>query len=99
MWSIALRTILFGLLGLIVTPFVVLFLTLAIAYSVDSRCGTPGDSGGCEMGAASLAIVSSIPGALLGAGFGLWRGIRRRELAGGHSSTSRPPDGGASGGR
>ncbi len=80
MWSIVLRAVLFGVLGMIVTPVLVMILGLTLAYSLDSRCGKPGDSGGCEMGVGSLAFVSIIPGALAGAGFGAWRGMRRRKL-------------------
>ncbi len=42
-------------------------LLLGIIYHVlDSRCGTPGDSGGCEMGIASAVIAAIIPGLAIG---------------------------------
>ncbi len=78
MWSIAARAIGFGLLGLVLTPIVVAFTILVLAHAFDPRCGTPGDSGGCEMGAASVGFFSALPGAALGAGFGVWSGLRRR---------------------
>lgn len=53
------RSFAFGLAGMIVMPVVMFFVVLIAAYP---RCGTPGDSGGCEMGAASIAIFSSLPG-------------------------------------
>ena len=49
---------------------------LVLAYSLDSRCGTPGDSGGCEMGIASLAIASALPGLAMGVAFALYRHFR-----------------------
>ena len=68
----------FGLLGLIVTPIVVGIAALVLAYSLDSRCGTPGDSGGCEMGIASLAIASALPGLAIGVAFVLYRYFRKK---------------------
>ncbi|TVR07146.1 MAG: hypothetical protein EA385_13765 [Salinarimonadaceae bacterium] len=67
----------YGAAGLLVTPVLVFVLTLGLAYALDDRCGTPGDSGGCEMGAASLAIASVIPGLALGAAAGAFVSIRR----------------------
>lgn len=75
---IVVRSILFGLLGLVAAPIVVFFLVLALGYAFDSRCGTPGDSGGCEMGAASIAIVSTIPGLAIGFAWSLALGLRNR---------------------
>lgn len=75
---IVVRSILFGLLGFVVAPIVVFFLVLALGYAFSSSCGTPGDSGGCEMGAASIAIVSTIPGLAIGFVWSLALGLRNR---------------------
>ena len=68
----------FGLLGLIVTPIVVGFGVLTLAHIFDPRCGTPGDSGGCEMGAASIGFFSALPGLVLGVAFALIQDYRKR---------------------
>lgn len=78
-WLIA-KIIGFGLVGFIVTPIVVGIAGLALAYSVDSRCGTPGDSGGCEMGIASIAIASALPGLAIGVAFALYRHFRKKQV-------------------
>ena len=59
------KAALFGLLGLVVLPVVVFVGVLAFGYALDPSCGTPGASGGCEMGAAASAIASAIPGFML----------------------------------
>ena len=81
MLGLALKILGFGLLGLVVTPIVVGTVALTLAYSLDSRCGTPGDSGGCEMGIASLAIASALPGLAIGVAFALYRHFRRKRTA------------------
>lgn len=68
----------FGLLGFIVTPIVVAITVLVIAHIFDPRCGTPGDSGGCEMGAASMGFVSALPGLMIGVAFALYRHFRKK---------------------
>jgi hypothetical protein len=78
MLELTVRILGFGLLGLIVTPIVVGITGLVLAYSLDSRCGTPGDSGGCEMGIASLAIASALPGLAIGVAFALYRYFRKK---------------------
>jgi ABC-type glycerol-3-phosphate transport system permease component len=80
MLGLVLRIVLFGLLGSVVTPIVVGFAGLALIYSVDSRCGTPGDSGGCEMGIASLAIASALPGLAIGVAFALFLHFRKKRV-------------------
>ena len=74
------RIVGFGLLGFVVTPIVVGITVLVLAYSLDSRCGTPGDSGGCEMGVASLAIASALPGMAIGVAFALYRHFRKKRV-------------------
>ncbi|MBU8876713.1 hypothetical protein KQ910_23260 [Reyranella sp. MMS21-HV4-11] len=76
----ALRILGFGLLGFVVTPIVVGITVLVLAYSLDSRCGTPGDSGGCEMGVASIAIASALPGLAIGVAFALYRHFRKKRV-------------------
>jgi len=60
------RAIGFGLVGLLVVPVVVMFGVLGLAHLLDPSCGTPGDSGGCEMGAFSIGLVSAIPAMVAG---------------------------------
>lgn len=64
-----------GLLGGLLAPIALAFGALGISH-LAGGCG-PGSSGGCEMGAASLALVAAPFTFLLGAGFGFWRGWRR----------------------
>jgi len=80
MLGLALRILGFGLLGFVVTPIVVGITVLVLAYSLDSRCGTPGDSGGCEMGVASIAIASALPGMAMGIAFALYRHFRKKRV-------------------
>jgi hypothetical protein len=72
------RIVGFGLLGLVATPIVVTITVLTLAHLFDPRCGTPGDSGGCEMGAASIGIFSALPGLAIGVAFALYRHFRRK---------------------
>lgn len=78
MLRLAATSLAYGLIGLILTPIVVFFLVIALAYTFDPRCGSPGDSGGCEMGAATIAFLSIIPGFAIGVGTALFRGYRKR---------------------
>ena len=78
MLKLVIRSLIYGLAGLIVTPVVVMFGVLAAAHVFDLRCGTPGDSGGCEMGAAGIAVFSAIPGLALGVAIALIQGYRSR---------------------
>lgn len=75
---LVLSSLFFALAGLLAVPPLVFFLGLALAYAFDPRCGTPGDSGGCEMGLASIAAASAIPGALAGIATALVRHFRRQ---------------------
>lgn len=52
-WTIA-RALIYGLIGFICLPIITALLVLILGYLFDPRCGTPGDSGGCEMGAATI---------------------------------------------
>ena len=74
-------SVVFGLLGVVVLPIVVFFVVLVAAYGLDPRCGAPGDSGGCEMGAAVIAFASAGPGLAIGVALAMWRHYRllRRE--------------------
>lgn len=83
---LVLKSLLMGLVGLIVTPVVVFFLVLTLAHIFDSRCGTPGDSGGCEMGSLSIAVASAIPGAIALFLVALMRGLWKRK-----GEAARPP--------
>jgi len=81
MLGLVLRILGFGLLGFVVAPVVVGITVLVLAYSLDSRCGTPGDSGGCEMGVASIAIASALPGLAIGVAVALYRHFRKKKRA------------------
>lgn len=70
-----------AVLAAFVIPIVVFFAVLLLAYGLDPRCGTAGDSGGCEMGAVSIALVSLVPGAAIGASIGFVRARRRAAAA------------------
>ena len=78
MLRLVVKTFAFGLAGLIATPIAMFFIVLIAAHTFDSRCGTPGDSGGCEMGAASIAIFSMLPGLAIGVAIALIQGYRNR---------------------
>lgn len=80
MLGLVLRIMGFGLLGFVATPIVVGITVLVLAYSLDSRCGTPGDSGGCEMGVASIAIASALPGLAMGIAFALYRHFQKKRV-------------------
>lgn len=70
------RIIGYALAGGVVLPLAVLAVMLVV-YAMDSRCGTPGDSGGCEMGIAVLVLSASPVGAALGLIVGIVRSLRR----------------------
>lgn len=72
-----LRSFLFALFGLIVVPILAFFGVLALAYAAGG-CG-PGDAGGCQMGAASFAIASAIPGFAIFFFVTLIRGLMKRK--------------------
>ena len=78
---IVIRSALFGVAGSIVAPVVVFFLVLALGYAFDPRCGTPGDSGGCEMGAATMAFAAAPIGLVAGFLVSLILGLRSRGRA------------------
>ena len=76
-WQIFGKALLGALLGLIAAPIAVFVLVL-ILNSFNKVCGTPGDSGGCEMGLAAAVIASALPGAAIGFAVNLIRALRRR---------------------
>jgi hypothetical protein len=66
--------------GAVIVPIAV-FIVVLIGEHFDPACGTPADSGGCEMGLFSSTMMAVIPGVLIGivVGFALgWRGPRRK---------------------
>jgi hypothetical protein len=77
MSSIILRAFGWGVVGLFVVPLAV-FGIMAVIYQLDPRCGTPGDSGGCEMGMGLAILGSALPGAIVFFLFVLIRGLNRR---------------------
>jgi hypothetical protein len=76
MLKLCLSALLFGLLGSVVVPVLALFGSLALFHLLVPRCGTPGDSGGCEMSAGVIGVFAVIPGFLIGAAFGIHRARR-----------------------
>ena len=68
------------LAGAILVP-VIVFVIVLIRNQFDPVCGTPADSGGCEMGLFAIPITSIVPGVMIGilAGFLLgWLRAARR---------------------
>lgn len=64
-----------ALLGAILIPILTL-LGMLLLTAFDPVCGTPGDSGGCAMGVASIVLGAVPVGAGLGLLFGIYRGLR-----------------------
>jgi hypothetical protein len=64
------------------------FCGILIANALNPRCGTPGDSGGCEMGLASGTISAIVIGLALGAVVAILTPIARRSLRKGTRSKS-----------
>jgi hypothetical protein len=80
--KLVLRALGWAAVGLFAAPLAVLAVMIVV-YQFDSRCGTPGDSGGCEMGMA-VSVISAVPiGAIVFFLFVLIRGLTRRPPAGG----------------
>jgi hypothetical protein len=68
------------LVGAFIVPLAV-FVVVLIAERFNPQCGTPADSGGCEMGLASSTIMAVVPGVPIGVvvGFALGqRGSRQK---------------------
>ncbi|SRR5258708_2518380 len=61
--------------GAIIVP-VAVFVVVLIGERFDPACGTPADSGGCEMGLASSTVMAVIPGILIGIVVGFALGLR-----------------------
>jgi len=76
-WRIAGKSLLGALTGFIAAPIAVLILVLILNF-LNPVCGTPGDSGGCEMGLATAVVGSALPGAAIGFVVNLVRGLRQR---------------------
>ena len=65
------RALLAAIAGFFLVPLAVAFGALAIAH-IAGGCGA-GSSGGCEMGAMTLAVFSAVPGAVICAGLSIAR--------------------------
>ena len=74
--AIAGRIVGYTLAGAVIAPLVLL-VPMIVIYMVDDRCGSPGDSGGCEMGIASVMIGAVPVGAALGLAWAIWRSVRK----------------------
>lgn len=64
-----------ALFGAILIPILTL-LGVLVLTAFNPVCGTPGDSGGCAMGAFSVAIAAIPVGAGLGFLYGIYRSVR-----------------------
>lgn len=64
------------LVGALLLPLVV-FVGVLIVNALDPVCGTPADSGGCEMGLVSSTATAIVPGVLIGVLVGALFGLRR----------------------
>jgi len=62
--ALILRACSLGLILMLAVPVVAFLGALGVGH-LAGACG-PGSSGGCEMGAATLAVVAVIPGFVLG---------------------------------
>jgi hypothetical protein len=71
------KALLGALIGFFAAPVTVFILVLILNF-FNKVCGTPGDSGGCEMGLASAVVASALPGAAIGLIVNLVRGLRRK---------------------
>ncbi|MDP2121387.1 MAG: hypothetical protein Q8S27_07150 [Hoeflea sp.] len=74
--GIVLSAIALGLGAMIVLPLGLAIGALALGH-LAGGCG-PGSSGGCEMGAAGLAIYAALPSFALGAAWSVFRSLRKR---------------------
>ncbi len=63
------RALLWALGGFLLAPIAVLVIGLVVNH-FNPVCGTPGDSGGCEIGLVVAAIGAVMPGAMIGFLFG-----------------------------
>ncbi len=79
MLRLIVNSLVYGLIGLVTVPILTGVFALSMGYIFDPRCGTPGDSGGCEMGAAAAAIAMALPGFVIGVGIALFRAWRQRK--------------------
>ncbi|MDO8874922.1 MAG: hypothetical protein Q7V40_02305 [Pseudolabrys sp.] len=64
-WRIFGKALTGALIGFLATPIAVFAVVLTLNF-FNAVCGTPGDSGGCEMGLATAVVGSAIPGAAIG---------------------------------
>lgn len=73
--GIALRAMGMGLGVMMVLPIILALGALALGH-LAGGCG-PGSSGGCEMGAAGLWLYALVPSFALGAGWSVFRDLRK----------------------
>jgi hypothetical protein len=64
MGRVFLKALLWSLGGAVILPLILLVPAIGI-YAFTSACGRPGDSGGCEMGLASIVMAGVPAGAIL----------------------------------
>ncbi|MDO9411226.1 MAG: LapA family protein [Pseudolabrys sp.] len=76
-WRIFGKALLGALTGFFLVPIIIFIIVLILNF-FNAVCGTPGDSGGCEMGLATITIASALPGAVIGFVVNLVRGLRQR---------------------
>ncbi|MBI1202203.1 MAG: hypothetical protein GC182_06795 [Rhodopseudomonas sp.] len=76
-WGILGKALVGALAGFFAAP-VVAFIVVLVLNFFNPVCGTPGDSGGCEMGLATVVVGSALPGAAIGFIVNGLRGWRQR---------------------
>ena len=76
-WRILGKALIGALTGFFAAPVVAFILVLVLNF-FNKVCGTPGDSGGCEMGLATVVVGSALPGAAIGFIVNAIRGLRQR---------------------
>jgi hypothetical protein len=75
-WRVIGRGLLWAIGGAVLAPLLTLLVAVPLYY-FNNACGTPGDSGGCEMGFAVMVITSPLIGAPAGFLFGVVRTMMR----------------------
>ncbi len=76
----AVRLVVAGVLGLVLTPVVMSFAIYSLLYAISPNCRSGPDSWGCSMTAWGIGMIFAIPGVIAGILLGL-RWNRHARLA------------------
>lgn len=79
MMKLVARTLGWGLAGALIVPAAA-FCAALLFVVLDPRCSSPGDSGGCYMGLATVTMAAVVPGFVGFAGVTLVRGLARQGM-------------------